>query len=549
MLEHLYETGWQMLPNPFHKISKQVLPDPLVQSDLDISDEIIGRVSGRRADITRIIMDEQSAIFLVGTPRIGKSTLIRYLQRPHAEWSWRNELADLHGQRQLNHIHFAQLDLTPLENITDPGELLNSFLKQCIKALYSVYQGNQQLSSANFDLKELRGLLRTISRETPNARYFLILDAIERLGMPGMKWFPLASSKAETSQERGLALLDHCNAMHTLVDLIDEFTTFGVILSVESLPRPKIDDQFHHVSLDLARFTTMILQAFTWDDTAQFLNQPPENFGTNWANMFKALGGNYIFSRSEQEWLRRQAGTHPYLLQQLCLHTFQFKKEYANIHGRWTELQEGDKIQLIELVNETLSAFLAHTWQRLQEAIDKSNQETKAKFYEFISSLEDKRTNDIIDSTSWYELGPELRYILYSEGIVRYDRLQPIHFPGSILCRYLTQKAKANSEQISPPTITGRNLIVRQPGNEPVLVPLSELEYRLLKTLLKHPERCNEGELMKGAWGMQIERPRFTQRMHQLRKKLRDQCAETEIIENSYGGLYSLNHPDWFRLE
>jgi hypothetical protein len=550
MLERRYELTWQTLPNPFPKIPKQVLSVPFVDKDADVSDAITSHVSGRRTDITKIIMDEQSAIFLVGTPRIGKSTLIRYLQRPpDAEWSWRHELAGIRDRFQLNNIHFVQIDLTLLEGIEDRNELLNAFVKQCTKALYHIYRPGEQPSSSNFDLKQLRGLLRAVSRETPNARYFVMLDSIERLGVPGMPSFPL-DNKEKTPQERGIALLDHCNAIRTLVDLIDEFTTFGVILSVESLPRPKIDDQFHHVSADLARFTTMTLQAFTWDDTIEFLAQAPENFGTNWAKMFRTLGGSCIFSRSEQEWLSQQAGTHPYLLQQFCLHTFRFKQEYASIYRAWPELQESEKIQLIDQFNESLSTFLAHIWQRLQEAIEKSNPETRGKFNDFVNSLAFKRADDIIDTTFWYELGSELRYILYSEGIVRYDRLQPIHFPGSILCEYLIQKSKESSER--PSTLflaTKRNLTISLPGNPPEYLLLSDLEYHLLKTLLQHPKLCSEEELMRGAWGRIIDRPAFTQRMHHLRKKLRDKCGGTEIIENHYGGLYSLNNPEWFQLQ
>ena len=551
MAENRYESGWLTLQNPFSRITKQVTLASIMERNIDTSDAIIGRVSGRRADITRIIMNEQSAIFLVGTPHIGKSTLIRYLQQPSSTgWSWRNELVDLGNQLKLDDIHFVQIDLAPLEGIEGSDELLSSFIGQCTKAFYSAYQQEERPLSSQSDLKELRGLLRTISREAPGARYFVMLDSIERLGMTSKQPRLLDGSKAQTFQERGLALLDHCNAIRTLVELIDEFTAFGVILSVESLPRPRIDDQFQHVSLDLARFTTMILQAFTWDDTAEFLAQGPENFGTNWASMFKTLGGNYIFSRSEQAWLRQQAGTHPYLLQQLCFHMFRFKQEYASIHSTWPELQAREKLQLIELINENLSTFLAHTWQRLQEALENNSQETKSKFYEFISSLAYKQADNEIDPTDWYELGPELRYILYSEGIVRYDRLQPAHFPGAILSLYLIQKARASSERtaVSSPT-TGHSLTIGRPGDQPVLVSLSELEYRLVKTLLQHPERCKEDELMQGAWGRLIEKPRFTQRMHQLRKKLKEQGVGTEIIENSYGGFYSLNHPEWLHLE
>src|SRR6266487_1403663 len=539
---------WLTLPNPFSKISKQVILAPTVRKEEVTSEDIIGRVSGRRIDITRIIMNEQSAIFLVGTPNIGKSTLIRYLQNhPDAEWSWRDELVDLQGQLKLEDIHFVQIDLTPLEGIEKSDDLFALFVKQCTKALYDVYQPDPRAYTQQYDLKELRSLLRIINRETPSARYFFMLDTVERLGMHGMPSLPLGSSKAETPQERGLALLDRCSAIRTLVELIDEFAVFGVILSIESLPRPKIDDQFHHVSLDLARFTTMTLQTFTWEDTIKLLSQEPENFGASWAHMFKALGGRYIFSRPEREWLRQQAGTHPYLLHQFCLYTFRFKQEYASIHGNWPELQEREKVQLSESINESLSPFLAHIWQRLEEVINKSDQRTKSSFYEFISLLEHKRADDEIDPTFWYELGPELRYILYSEGIVRYDRLQPIHFPGYTMSSYLMLKANNAQTTLATPS-TGKHLTINLPGKQPVVVSLSELEYRLLKTLAQHPERCSEHELMKGAWGMLIERSRFTQRMHQLRKKLKEQGVGTEIIENSYGGFYSLNHPEWLHL-
>jgi len=548
MLENSKMFDWLTLQNPFSKISKQVILTPTERKEKVTSEDIIGRVSGRRIDITRIIMNEQSAIFLVGTPNIGKSTLIRYLQNhPAAEWSWRDELADLQGQLNLEDIHFVQIDLTPLEGIEKSDDLFALFVQQCTKALYDVYQPDPRAYSQQYDLKELRSLLRIINRETPSARYFFILDTVERLGMRGMPSLELGSSKAETPQERGLALLDRCNAIRTLVELIDEFAVFGVILSIDSLPRPKIDDQFHHISLDLARFTTMTLQTFTWEDTVKLLSQEPENFEANWSNMFKTLGGRYIFSRSEQEWLRQQAGTHPYLLHQFCLYTFRFKQEYASIHKSWPELQDREKTQLSESINESLSPFLAHTWQRLEEVINKSEQKTKDSFYEFIGLLEHKQASDEVDPTFWYELGPELRYILYSEGIVRYDRLQPIHFPGFTLSHYLIRKASSIESTLPAPT-TGRYLTISRPGEQSVVVSLSDLEYRLLKTLAQHPERCKEEELMKGAWGMLIERSRFTQRMHQLRRKLKEQGVGTEIIENSYGGFYSLRHPEWIHL-
>jgi hypothetical protein len=547
MLDHS-QVSWLALQNPYSILSKQVIPYPLSEKDTIKPEYIVGHVSGRRVDITRIIMNEQSAIFLVGTPNIGKSTLIRYLRNvPAAEWSWRDELEDLQGQLNLGNIHFVQIDLTPLEGIEKSNDLFSSFITQCTKALYATYQPDSRTGTDHYDLKELRSLLRRINRETPDARYFFMLDAVERLGMYGMPKPELGDTKAQTPQERGLALLDRCNVIRTLVDLIDEFTVFGVILSIESLPRPKIDDQFLHISWDLARFTTMTLQAFTWEDTAKFLSQVPENYGAAWADMFRSLGGRSIFSRSEQEWLRQQAGTHPYLLHKFCLYTFRFKQEYASIHHSWPELQERERAQLSESINENISPFLAHIWQRLEEVINSSEQKTRENFFHFIGLLKNKQPTDEVDPIYWDDLGSDLRYILYSEGIVRYDRLQPIHFPGLTLSYYLVHKANSMQSAFLAP-VAGRHLTMSRPGEQPMALSLSELEYRLLKTLMQHPERCKEEDLMKGAWGMLIDRSRFTQRMHQLRRKLKEQGLGSEIIENSYGGYYSLKHPDWLKL-
>lgn len=534
MSESRIEGTWRTLPNPFNILDK--------------SDIITSHVSGRSADIIEIITGGQSAIVLAGAPGIGKSALIHYLKRlPDSEWSWRNELIDLSDQLKLNDIHFVQVDLRPLEGIGQKDNFLSSFVEQCTIALQG-YMRDKQSTLVEPDLKGLLGLLRSISREVPHARYFLMLDAIERLGWHILPSFPLEST-AETEQERGIALLDHCGAIRTLVDLIDEFRTFGVILSIDSLPRPKIDDQFKHVSADLARFKTITLQTFTLEDTTKFLAQEPENFGTGWAKLFNGLGGDYIFSRSEQEWLRKHAGTHPYLIQQFCFYTFHLKQQFASINGTWTELLDEQKDQLIERISEFLNTFLASTWKRLHEAIVKGRQETKSKFDEFIRLLSQKQANEVLDRAFWDYLGPELRYILYSEGIVRYDLSQPIHFPGATLSNYLVQKANESIElPVVPPVGGGRNLLVKEPGNSQVQISLSELEYKLFKTLLLHPKRCTEEELMVGAWGMKINRPVFTQRMHQLRKKLKG-TSETDIIENRYGGIYTINNPEWLYLE
>ena len=64
MWENPYASDWLTLQNPFSMISKQMLLAPVLSKDIDTTEAIVGRVSGRRTDITRIIMNEQSAIFL-----------------------------------------------------------------------------------------------------------------------------------------------------------------------------------------------------------------------------------------------------------------------------------------------------------------------------------------------------------------------------------------------------------------------------------------------------------------------------------------------------
>lgn len=538
------EYTWQTLPNPFLRITHP-------------SEVITGHVSGRKSDITFIITGAQSAIIMMGPPRIGKSTLIRYLQRPpDAGWSWRDELTAV-PHEQLDAIHFASVDLTPLAESKHLNELMNPFIAQCAVALGTMYTSQEQTFST--DLKGVRKLLSMAQQENATARYFLIFDTIDRLGKAEKEVSGL--ERVWVQQEQGLKLLDHCNAIHTLVELIDDFSNFGVIFSLQSFPRPTISDQFTHVSADLARFTNMILQGFTWEDTENFLAQPPTNFGADWANTFKNMGGTYIFSQTEQEWIQEQTGTHPYLLQQFCLYTFRLKQDYAELHGTWPDLDEIDQIdegtrqRLTERMNERLNTFFDRLWKRLQEALGQSNQGTRELFSTFVKSLASRKASDLITSESWDQLGPEIRYILYSEGIVRYNQLQPIHFPGALLRDYLVQKVRETNghpsflASFAPPPARGYWLRITQPGKAEERISVTDLEYRLLKTLMEHAGHCTETVLMLGGWQKPVDRSTFTQRMHHLRKKLKDRSGGEEIIGNRYGGLYWLNHPDWFHLE
>ena len=533
-----FESGWKSLRNPF-----QALPE---------NGEIItSHVSGRKADIQEIITEGQNAIILAGAPHIGKTSLLRYLLRPAtARWSWRNELEELQPYLKLDEVSFAQIDISQLEGVADANDLLVPFIEQCITALKSAWP---QVTGTYSGLKGLRELLRYMSRECPDARYFTVLDSIERLQGPDMPSLK-ETTKAETPQERGLALLDDIGAFRVLVDLLDEFPQFGVLLAIESLPSPRISKQFIHVSADLARFRTMRLQAFTCEDTLRFLAQDAESFGEEWARPFREAGGNVLFSPDMQKWLYERAGSHPYLLRQFCFLAFHFKREYALKRGLWSDLQTDDREQLIERVSERVSTFLDRTWKRVRASLDASSQEVREKFYDFIAESRDKSAREEVDPAIWNRLGTELRYILSSEGIVRFDPLQPVYYPGSVLQNYLAQRVEEQDKTIRPAVLSrsqattgsANELIITLPDKQPQLLELSSLEYALMKTLLHSPGKCSEEALMKSAWGKITGKQVLTQRIFHLRKKLRDACDGEEMIENIYGGFYALNHPEWF---
>lgn len=536
MQEHSFPITWRTLPNPFDIVREPNGPDVFT-----------GHISGRKTDIGEIVGASQSAIILVGAPGIGKTSLLRYLQRPlEMSWSWRNELAGYIRPQVLHNTFFTQVNLEDIENI---NELPKMFVERCFTALQSLCQPQEQFSS---DIKGLRELLRYAKRtkKTENARYFLIFDTIERIVRPG---FTNANEEGiRMQQERALALLDKCGAIRILIDLVDEFYNFGAILSIQSLPRPEISEQLIYVSADLARFKTTTLQTFTWEETGKFLAQPAECFGETWADHFTSLGGSVVFSTEEQAWIREQAGTHPYLLQQFCRETFHLKQQFASDSESWTELSGRTKSQLGELMSERLNSFLSLTRQRLQEAVERSSPLTREQFLECLNLFKQYQSSKIIEPSFWDNWSLELRYILYSEGILRYDPSQSVHFPGVTLCKYLLQDAREHPRSLTGqpflpvPIVTSqeREVQIVRPGHTLDTLYLSELEYHLLSMLLQKPENMTQEELMKETWG---NRAAFSQRMHHLRKKLRDRCG-IDIIINRYGGHYSLQHPEWLRL-
>ncbi len=550
MVEQRSEFSWKAMRNPFHSI-------------IDSPESDIHSISGRSADIREIITGGIGAIILASAPMMGKTSLLRYLQCEPGAWSWRNEVEDLRAALDLDQVHFLTVDLGPLEDIINTDELLTHFIQQCIEALHKVGKIQESYNG----LRELRALLRELTRQHDDARYYLMFDSIDRLQRPSMP-IPDFTSKEKSPQERSLAILNHSGALHLLVDLLDEFNQFGVILSLESRPLPKIGDQLTMISSDLARFRTLLLQTFTREDTLNFLQQRPTHFEPEWERRFQKLGATAYFSESEQAWLYEQAGTHPYLLQQCCFYAFELKQQHAARCDQWLELEPRERDQLIELMNERVSTFLDRTWKRVSEALRKSSPEASERFSKFVKEKHLRRASEEIDLDTWNWLGKELHFILRNEGIVRYDPPASIYYPGALCMASLVQRAQVQDDrndvdieddehQVESPEMREnqlwippgqKTLQITLPGKEPASIPLSELEYRLLKVLLEHPKKCSEAELMQAAWGRLISRSVFTQRMHHLRKKLRRYTGDEDLIENRYGGIYLLNHVEWLEI-
>ncbi len=540
------------------------LSNPFLVSSAD--EGIIGRVSGRINDIIQIISGSQSAIILTSAPKMGKTVFVRYLCSDTADGGlWREELeqrgfVSLLAQEDARFTQISRF-LKPVEGrvadiISNPDLLLVPFLQECYEKLSQLMPFGQTGTTASspsdrnnrltapewFEL--LQDILYESYEQQSNTRFFIVIDTIDRLVLSAPD-FSGTKTSADTRQERGIAILDKCGIIRCLVDLLDAHRNFGVILSVEALPRSRGTDQFVHVSADLARFATIPLQSFPWEEAERILAQAPEAFGTQWAGAFRAFG-KQIFTDAEQRWLLEQAGSHPYLLRQCCLQSFHAKQLYMTAKGIeiWPVFMEGDKQQLQELLSQHVSAFLAQVWKRLEEGLEHSMPETRTHFQEFVEFLRDHPTETVLPQKLWTEWGPELRYLLQNEGIVRYDVFKDIYLPGKLLRDYFIQQINLASTSQSKGfwlTITCNGL------EEPV--SLSELEYRLLKTLLQSSRRYSEEELMKSAWGRIIDRSTFSQRMYHLRKKLRERSGNQDVIANHYGGQYSVVHPEWLRLE
>ncbi len=199
-----------------------------------------------------------------------------------------------------------------------------------------------------------------------------------------------------------------------------------------------------------------------------------------------------------------QAGTHPYLLKQLCFLAFQIKQQNAIKRGSWIELESLEKQQLIELMNEHVSAYFGRTWRRIDQALQDSGQEAKDQFYEFIRASDKWRSFNGSEQELWEQFDEELHYILRSEGIVRSDPLMPVEYPGTLIRLYLEQRVR---EQEGPPAVrpsmpsNQKELLVTLPGQSPTSIALSDIEYRLVKILLDNPKRCNEDTVDAGRMG------------------------------------------------
>ncbi len=571
-------------------------PNPFMQSGADKG--IIGQVSGRANDIIQIITGSQSAIILSGASRIGKTTLVRYLCNRHKDgyWPWREELKQLGVADflMLEDIYFVQIHIKPLNDqnvaniMKNPETLLVPFIQECYHAISDALLPTSDIASTytnmshipgitqqEYSLQEWYDMLHSLlfENDEKRKRFFVVLDALDRLALSQLEFSGIAKTTAETKSEQGLAVLDKAGVIRLLVDLIDTHGNFGAILSLESLPRTRKTEQLSQVSADLARFAFTMLQILPIEEAQRILSQPPEAFGEKWASDFRKLREQIspnatltiapeeqIFTRSEQAWLLEQAGTHPYLLQQCSLQLFYYKQEYSNasletkdtIAGRSVIINADSSQQqqqylkvLKEAMNESFSAFFSSLWKSLQEALNHSSAETRMQFYEFVEFLHMRTMDKTLPLNQWTRWNTETRYLLYSEGIVRYEVFKMIHLPGQLLRDYLIQQVKmASADQAKGYWVT-----IDRPSSQQEQVSLSELEYRLLKTLLQSPKRCSEDELMKGAWGQVTERSTLMQRIYHLRKKLRERIESQDLIVNHYGGQYSLTHPEWLHLD
>jgi len=225
---------------------------------------------------------------------------------------------------------------------------------------------------------------------------------------------------------------------------------------------------------------------------------------------------------------------HPYLLQGLCYLAFEAHREHWEETHCWEPLTAREREEVAHTARQVFSLVCARIGKRIARRVWPKEPEADLLL----------RLARALSPRRGAPLEPELREHLWNEGLL----VSPHGRPCELFVSCISHGSERTTAGVTAPVTPTPPLAVvpgrvrlRASTGEWRIVRLSPLEYRLLAAL-KHAAgtEVSREALMDAGWNEPVSLSTFSQRLHQLRRKLRDVLGD-DCIENTYGSGYRLN--------
>jgi|GEM_PF-5323837 hypothetical protein len=487
--------------------------------------------AGRLSTVRHLLRVLPSIVLITGPEYVGRTSLLKFLAAPEAYDRWQRTV-EAGGARQvveqLRRWHFFLIDLRRVLVAGDDPARSEMFLRlmdeQLGRLRDTVFRAEaatggreQERAFAGGGEREadLSGRIVWRLQEEPLAgkQVCMLLDSAD-----------LLMSSSVACRERPEQCLHQTIIPALVAALVEMVPGFGVVLAAGqgTIDRHELSSG----SPVWARAVGVRLGPLTEREAQLLVSLAPED-----------APDRPFFTPDEQDWLLREAGTHPYLLGGLCYLAFMVHREQSEMHGgRWEPLTEEERKDILRMAHQAFDPVCArigrqvarHIWPR-EAAAD--------LLYRLARALVAHRNMGVE-----HELGE----VLHEYGMLVPHQNRPCEL-------FVTGVGRSAGISVAAPAVSlpgggaGR-VRIRVPTGEWRVVRLSPLEYRLLAALKRAGSvEVSREALMEAGWGMAVPLSTFAQRLHQLRRKLRDMLGK-DYIENVYGSGYRLQEEGQERM-
>jgi hypothetical protein len=488
--------------NPYEAVGKPAQPE-----------HFVGRLEALR-HLLRVL---PSIVGITGPEYIGRTSLLRFLNDPRAYDRWQRTVPNPTAARQvvaqLRQWRFFYLDLRRFLTTNDTQERSYEFLRALDRALRQFLHepgidgDTPATTEGTFDL--VRRIRRNLSTgPLAEQQVCLLLDSADLL----MRNSPACQRNPEH-------WLGNTSIPTTVALLVETAPNFGVVLAAT---QSAIDQrELSSISPVWARMVPMRLGPLTAEEARVLVALTPDD-APAWQR----------FSPEEQDWLLEQAGTHPYLLQGLCYLMFEAHHDHREATGQWEPLTDAEREEVLHMAHHTFDSICLRIGKEIAQRIWPKEPEV---------DLLHKLARTLI---AHHNMATEydLRDALKGYGLLVPYQSRPCElFVASVSRNAEFSRAAAPTvAPPPPPAVAAGRIRVRMPDGAWRVVRLSPLEYRLLAALKRAGSaEVSREALMTAGWGQPVSLSTFSQRLHQLRRKLHDVLG-ADCIENTYGSGYRL---------